>query len=138
MARHWVSSAVRVTSATARIDEISAALGMEPTRAHERGTLTSPRNPNSKRRDRLVWIVESDVPDEASLEDHLRWAAELGETIRERAAALPEDWSGDIHIGWRPKESQEAVFLDRGLVAALAATSLNVLLTAYRIEPGER
>jgi Domain of unknown function (DUF4279) len=131
MGHHWVSSAVRITSATANVAEISKVLGMEPTRAHERGTLTSPRNPESQRRDRLVWLVDSDVPEESSLEDHLRWAVHLAGQIRARGAALPEDWSGDIHIAWTPEESQEGVHLDRELLAALGETSFNLLLSVY-------
>ena len=133
MARHWISSAVRITSPEGSADEISAALGMEPTRSYERGTLASPRNPKSGRRDRLVWLIESNVPEEARLEDHLRWAADLGEEIRARERALPEDWRGDIVIGWTPEESQESVALDQELIAALSRTSFDIHLTAYAI-----
>ena len=131
MGQHWVSSAVRITSATATAAEISEAVGMKPTRAYERGTSASPRNPKSRRRDRLVWLVESDVPEESSLEDHLRWAVHLPGQIRARGTSLPEDWSGDIHIAWSPKESQEGVHPKGELLAALGETSFNPLLSVY-------
>jgi Domain of unknown function (DUF4279) len=133
VARHWVKSAVRISSASAAAGEITTALGVEPTSTGALGDLMSPRNPKSQRFDRHVWLLDSDVPEESSLEDHLRWAVELGEHIRERASALPEDWSGDVVIGWTPNESQEGVYLDRDLLAALARTSFNIALTAYAI-----
>jgi hypothetical protein len=135
--RHWVTSTLRVTSATATADELTAALGMNPTEAHERGTLASPRNPRSQRRQRAVWLVDSSVPDEAPLADHLRWAVELGERIRARADGLPDDWSGDIVIGWTPERDQESVYLDAELLAALARTSFNVALSLYPAGAGE-
>jgi Domain of unknown function (DUF4279) len=128
---HWVKSSVRVTSATATVDEITIALGMEPSRAHERGTLTSPRNPRSQRRERAVWLVKSDVPEEATLADHLRWAVELGERILAHADELPDDWSGDVVIGWTPERDQESIYLDAELLAALARTSFNIALSVY-------
>lgn len=134
VARHWVSSAVRVTSAIATAEEITAAVGLEPARTHELGTSMSPRNPRSRRFDRHVWLLRSDVSEESSLEDHLRWAVELGEHIRACGSALPEDWEGDVVIGWTPKESQEGVYLDRDLLARLAGISFDLALTAYAIE----
>jgi Domain of unknown function (DUF4279) len=118
---------------TAIAEEITAAVGLEPTVTHEQGTLMSPRNPKSKRFDRHVWPLDSNVPEAAKLEDHLRWAVDVGNHVGARASALPEDWVGDVVIGWTPAESQEGVYLDRELLAALTRTSCNLTLTAYAI-----
>jgi hypothetical protein len=124
---------VRITSVSATVEEITAAVGLEPTVAHEQGTLMSPRNPKSKRFDRHVWLLDCDVSEEAKLEDHLRWAVVVGEQIRERAKTLPEDWNGTIVIGWTPEEGQEGVFLDRDLLARLGRISFDLALSAYAI-----
>jgi len=137
VARHWVKSTVRITSAAAIAEEITAALGVQPTQTHERGALMSPRNPKSRRFDRHVWLLDSDVPEEASLTDHLRWAVGVGEHVGARASALPEDWSGGIVIGWTPEESQEGVYLDRDLLARLGSISFDVALTTYEIGDAE-
>src|ERR687883_1001383 len=99
MGSEWARATVRVMSATLTTRELTEHLGREPSQAFERGSLMSPRNPRSARREEALWLLESPLPDGSSLDAQLEWAAETVAAMREQLAALPPG-SVELFLGW--------------------------------------
>src|SRR5436853_7225612 len=97
----WATASVRVSSETYSAAELTALLGMEPTSSFERGSLMSPRNPQSAKRETSLWLLESELIRDAPVERHLEWALDVVETLREPIASLAPR-SADIFVGWAP------------------------------------
>jgi len=92
----------------------------------------SARNPRSQRYKYSVWHLSSDVPESATLAEHLDWAVT---TRRSLPQPLPDDARTDVFVG---------VFLQRGMgemfeltatdAASLASAGLAVVFDVYGSE----
>jgi uncharacterized protein DUF4279 len=126
----WARATLRVSSATMVPAEITERLAREPTSAFEKGTLMSPRNPRSQRREEALWVLESDLPDGSDLQAQLEWAAGTVAALRDRLASLPPG-SVDLFIGWEPPGRQNGFELHRELLAKLDGVPLDIIFDVY-------
>ena len=110
--------------------ELTEHLGREPTGAFDKGTLMSPRNPRSQRREESLWLLQSDLPEDADRESRLDWAADTVVALRERLASLTPG-SVDVFVGWEPPGEQNGFVLRRELLAKLASVPLDVVFDVY-------
>jgi hypothetical protein len=126
----WAHASLRVSSPTLTTAEITERLGREPTRAFERGTLMSPRNPRSRRREEALWLLESNLPEGRDLQAQLEWAADTVAAMRDQLASL-DAASIDLFIGWEPPGSQNGFALHRELLAKLEGVPLDIVFDVY-------
>ena len=126
----WSRATLRVSSPTLTTTEITERLGREPTEAFERGTLRSPRNPRSSRREEALWLLESNLPAERDLQAQLEWAADTVASMRDQLASL-DPASIDLFFGWEPPGSQNSFALDRELLAKLEGVPLDIVFDVY-------
>jgi hypothetical protein len=129
----WATATVRVWSETHSAAELRALLGREPTRSFERGSLMSPRNPQSARREVSLWVLESELARDEPVERHLEWALDVVEMLREPIASLPPG-SSDIFVGCQLIEGQGSVGLDNGLLQRLGALPVDLIFDLYSLE----
>jgi hypothetical protein len=130
MGSEWTRATLRVSSATMTTRELTEHLGREPTKAFERCSLMSPRNPRSARREEALWLLESPLPDGSSLEAHLDWAAETVGSMREQLASLPPG-SVDLFVGWALPAHQAGFTLRREVLAKLEGVPLDIGFDLY-------
>jgi Domain of unknown function (DUF4279) len=133
------------TSATLRIikrdDRASAAsitesLGIVPTRSHDAGDPRSKRNP--KPWPHAMWGLESDLPKERALHEHL---SQLCDAVEPKASALRDlaahgyelDWFCFIDI----QNGQGGVAIDPEILRRLAALPVVLSLDVYASDEDE-
>lgn len=129
----WATASVRVWSETHSAAELTALLGMEPTSSFERGSLMSPRNPRSAKREVSLWVLESELSRKERVERHLDWALDVVETLREPIASLPPG-SSDIFVGCQLIEGQGSVELEHALLQRLGALPVDLIFDLYSID----
>ena len=90
-----VRARFRCVGRTVDPGKISALLGMEPSTSHTRGD-PFPRRPHHKR-PYGYWGIESPLPREASLDDHLGYLLDILEPVASRIAEID---FGDFTMGF--------------------------------------
>jgi Domain of unknown function (DUF4279) len=132
----WATASVRVSSETYSAAELTTLLGREPTKSFERGSLMSPCNPRSAKREASLWLLESELSRDAAVERHLEWALDAVETLREPIASLPAG-STDIFVGYELTGSQGGLVLDHALLQRLAALPVDLIFDLYSLDADE-
>jgi hypothetical protein len=69
----WSRAAFRIISDSKSIEEISAIIKSQPTRHYLKGERCSKRNPKSQIREVNLWLLESRLSDQESLQSHIEY-----------------------------------------------------------------
>ncbi|MFJ8045452.1 DUF4279 domain-containing protein [Kitasatospora sp. NPDC096147] len=127
----WSAGSIRITSATVTAAEISGRLGITADHQFERGSLMSPRNPASARRESSVWIRRSGLPDDSDLTDHVRVLVALVDGRRAELAGLSVDCDLELLLGFGSENGQGGCVLPARLLAEVGALGLDIVLDLY-------
>ena len=127
----WSAGSLRITSQTVSASEISACLGIVPDDQFERGTLTSPRNPRSYRREASVWIRRSGLGNDRWLDEHAAALAKLLDGHREELMRLSVACDLELFLGFSSENGQEGCSLPAHLLAEIGALGLDIVLDLY-------
>jgi hypothetical protein len=75
-----------------------------------------------------LWHVSSDVPEDASLSDHLAWAVTVKRSLPQ---PLPDDAGADVFVGALLEGSQGSFEISAVDAASLASAGLAVVFDVY-------
>lgn len=103
---HWVRSSIRVSSTTLSGNEVTAILGLTPTRVVEAGDRLSPKNPRSMIADATVWVLDSHQPENALMSDHIQALVDLVEARESGFLQAVEAGTIDFFIGFTAATGQ--------------------------------
>jgi hypothetical protein len=67
----WTSAAFRIISESLNVEEICAKINTQPTKYFRKGELSSKRNPKSRVREENLWLLESQLSDQDTIESHV-------------------------------------------------------------------
>lgn len=91
----------------------------------------SPRNPQSKQRSNHLWVLESGMPEDVDLRDHVSAIVRiLGPHVPE-FQRLRANVVIDLHLGWRPLQPSQALELGQGDIRLLADIGAGVVVDIY-------
>ncbi len=127
----WAAGSIRIMSRTVRADEISARLGIVPDELFEQGSLMSPRNPRSARRESSVWIRRSGLGSDSELEEHVAALVRVVSGSREELMRLSAECDLDLFLGFGSESGQGACVLPARLLAEVGGLGLTVVLDLY-------
>ena len=127
----WSAGSIRITSGTVRADEVSARLGIVPDELFEQGSLTSPRNPRSTRRQSSVWIRHSGLGNDSELEEHVAALVRLVSGRREELTRLSAECDLELYLGFGSESGQGACVLPAPLLAEVGGLGFAVVLDLY-------
>lgn len=71
----WATAALRIFSETLDVEQITALVGMKPTRLYAKGDLVGARSSQLRRTN--AWLLESGVAEDQGLDGHLGWLLDL-------------------------------------------------------------
>ncbi|MFF5924416.1 DUF4279 domain-containing protein [Streptomyces flavochromogenes] len=131
----WSAGSLRITSQTVGASEISARLGIAPDDQFERGSLTSPRNPSSVRREVNVWIRRSGLGSDRWPEEHVAALVRLFDGHREELIRLSDACDLEVVLGFGSENGQGGCVLPAHLLAEVGALGLDVVLDLYPPTP---
>ena len=127
----WTTAVFRIMSSTVSIDEICAKIKTQPTRYYQKGELYSKRNPNSKIREENLWILESKLSDQDSIESHIKhflsFLDEKAESLRE----LQAECEFDIMCAYSSESGQGGFTLESETLKELTAYPVDLSINLY-------
>ncbi|MFJ4598106.1 DUF4279 domain-containing protein [Kitasatospora sp. NPDC088861] len=133
----WSAGSLRITSWTVRASEISVRLGITPDHEYERGSLSSPRNPLSRRRGAAVWILKSGLDNDRWPEEHV---AELLRRLvgkHDELASLAADCKLELFLGFGSESGQGGCALPSALLREAGDLGLDIALDLYPQAPDD-
>ncbi|MDH6145691.1 hypothetical protein P3T35_007749 [Kitasatospora sp. GP30] len=131
----WSAGSLRITSRTISAADISARLGIIPDQQFEQGSLTSPRNPNSLRREASVWIRGSGLGNDRWLDEHVAALLSLVDGHREELLRLSADCDLVLFLGFGSEDGQGGCVLPARMLAEIGALGVDVILDLYPPTP---
>lgn len=133
---HSSTAVLRIASRKKSIEEISNILNARPTDSFVKGQPYSRRNPNSKKREENLWLLESGLNTHEPLELHIK---QLLSFIRKKAQLVKELQSEceiDIVCSFSSEIGQGGFTLDHELLKELTKNSLELVVNLYPPERG--
>ncbi|MFD5919621.1 DUF4279 domain-containing protein [Kitasatospora sp. NPDC058201] len=133
----WSAGSLRITSWTICASEISVRLGISPDSEYERGSLSSPRNPLSQRREAAVWILASGLDNDRWPEEHV---AELLRRLagkHDAVASLAADCKLELFLGFGSENGQGGCALPSALLREAGDLGLDIALDLYPRAPDD-
>lgn len=106
-------------------------LGIVPDAQFEQGSLTSPRNPSSARREHSVWIRRSGLDSDSGLEEHVAALVRLVDGCREELTRLAADCDLELYLGFGSDNGQGGCVLPARLLAEIGGLGLDLVLDLY-------
>ncbi|MFE6822325.1 DUF4279 domain-containing protein [Streptomyces sp. NPDC057690] len=131
----WSVGSIRITSPTVRAEEVSVRLGIVPDEQFERGSLMSPRNPRSHRRESSVWIRRSGLGSDHRLEEHVAALLRLVDGCREELTRLAADGELELYLGFGSEDGQGGCVLPAQLLAEVGGLGFDIVLDLYPPTP---
>lgn len=129
--KNWNKVSFRISSLEFSLSEITNTLSKSPTESKEKGQLMSPRNPNSQRMDRNMWILRSGLPDNATLEKHLNNLLAFIESKQKELNILKEKCDLDIFCGLSLKGTQGSFSISSEIIRRISIIPLEVVFDIY-------
>ncbi|GIG64724.1 DUF4279 domain-containing protein [Phytomonospora endophytica] len=127
----WSAGSILITSRTVSPDEISERLRLLPDEQFERGSLTSPRNPSSARRDSNLWARKSGLGSDADLAEHVGALVQLVTGCRDELRLLSVDCDLKLFLGFSSDNGQGGCVLPAPLLAEIGALGFDVVFDLY-------
>jgi hypothetical protein len=94
----WATAALRMFSETLEVDEITALIGLRPTRFYTKGDPISARGPELRRTN--AWLLKSEIAEDQGLDVHLGWLVDLIESKVVALGTLRETGKVDLFCGF--------------------------------------
>jgi hypothetical protein len=132
-AKKWATAALRIHSAVLDAQAITNALQTEPTRTSIKGDLMSPRNPRSTLFGANMWVLESQLAPESSLEDHIKNLVEFIEQRLPTMKELMKNCQADLFCGYSSDNEQGGVYLEAETIKRLTVIPIDLVLDIYTI-----
>lgn len=121
-------ASIRIISESLSVQELTSTIGHEPTRSSSPVTSS---NADGTRHD-FRWILDSELPDSSSLEEHLEALLGFLEQRHSVFARLPQDCTIDLWCTAYSSSSFLGIVLDRSLIKRAAMLGLSFVISAYR------
>jgi hypothetical protein len=127
----WSAGSLRIMSRTITAGEVSARLGLNPDDRFERGSLCSPRNPASQRRESSVWILKSGLGSDRWPEEHVAALVERLNGKSETLSLLAAECEMELFLGFGSDDGQGGCVLPARLLKEVGLLGLDVVLDLY-------
>jgi hypothetical protein len=127
----WTTLTFRIFSEELSLEEISRALGLEPTAARAKGELLSPRNPRSMRAKANLWMLESGVAPTEALTSHLSAMLDVVEAKSATLQELSRQCKFDFFVGFSSENQQAGDVVKHAVLTRLAKWPIDLVLDLY-------
>jgi hypothetical protein len=133
----WATAALRIHSQNLAADEITTALGSEPTRTAAKGEPMSPRNLKSALFKEHLWLLSSTIAKTKPLQDHI---SQLLEFIEQKLPVLKElgkNCEMDLFCGYSSGNGQGSFVLEAELLKRITVLPIDIVFDIYSTPPSE-
>ncbi len=132
------NASLRIYSSSLSAEELKAQIGVEPSSALPKGTRVNPRNTRSHLSEFSFWILDSPLPPEAPLVDHIGVLLNAVEkTSKELRSLVQSGCTIDILCSYGSSNPRTPLDLTPQILSRLAAVPLALLLTVSYMGNGD-
>ena len=132
---HWTDAVFRIISEKLSIEDICTKINTQPTRCFIKGELYNTRNPaKSKTRGENLWILESKLNGQASLEAHIEYFLSFLKDHVDCVAELQAECEFDIMCAYSSGNGQGGFTLDHEILRELVAYPVDLSINLYPSE----
>jgi hypothetical protein len=128
---HWTSAVFRIMSKNKSIKDICMKINSQPTNYYVKGKLYSKRNPESKIREENLWILNSKLGEQDTIEDHIEYFLLF---LKENEAGIRElqpECEFEIMCAYSSESGQGGFTLDHQRLKALTAYPIDLSINLY-------
>jgi hypothetical protein len=111
--------------------EITAVIGISPTREYEKGDIISRKSPKPVRRQNSMWMIESGLPESADIEDHILSLCDKIQPCSEALNSLRSDCDVDIFCGYFSESGQAGFSLSNQVLGRVVSLGLDLIFDVY-------
>jgi Domain of unknown function (DUF4279) len=127
-------ASLRISSQARSAAQVTKIIGLPPTSFYEKGDLVSRKSQTPGYRQNSMWILESDLPADAMLDDHVDSICCLVELRSVALKTLRRDCSIDVFCGFFSDSEQAGFMLSKETIRKLAALEVDLIFDVY---PGQ-
>jgi hypothetical protein len=130
-AEHWCSAVLRILSESMSIEDISAKINFQPTRCHIKGEPYSKRNPKSRIRGENIWILESCLTDQDTLEATIDYFLSFLKEREDVIKSLQEECVFDIYCAYSSSNGQGGFTLEHKMLKEFTMYPIDLSINLY-------
>ena len=130
-AKKWGKASLRIHSTVMDVKSITNVLQTEPTQAAKKGSLMSPRNPKSAVFEANMWVLDSRLESDHSIEDHINNLLEFIERKLPYIKELMENCQFDLFCGYSSDSGQGRICLEAEMVKRLTVIPVDLIFDIY-------
>ena len=127
----WTSAVFLITSKKLSIEDISSKLNTQPTRYHVKGERYSKRNPKSRVREENLWILESALSDQDTIESHVEHFLSFLKENEDGIKALQAECEFYIHCAYSSENGQGGFTLDHETLKKITTYPVDLSINLY-------
>ncbi len=128
---HSSTAVLRIASEVKSIDDIINILCTRPTRSFIKGEPYSKRNPNSRKRECNLWLLESGLDGKESLESHIRQILQFMKVKADALEKLQLECEIDIMCSFASENGQGGFTMDHELLKELSVYLVDLVVNLY-------
>jgi hypothetical protein len=133
----WSTATLRIASKDLSVEDISAALNIAPDRAFSKGSLASPRNPQSQRLEASVWLLESGLSNDRWPDEHIDALLSRISSSKLAICNLAVSGQAELVLGYGSENGQGGCVIEAAILNELADFGLDLVLDLYPPEASE-
>ncbi|SRR5579883_559086 len=127
----WARGSIRIISESMTAQEISDAVGLQPTRMVEKGTQAQTRSGKGAIWTASTWLLDSGLPSTAPGEEHVETLVRILESREETIGQLAARCRIELFIGYSSDNGQGSLVFDHGILRRLAQLPVDIVLDLY-------
>lgn len=129
--KEWNKADLRIYSKELTSLEISQILSQTPSESKEKGQLMSPKNSNSQKFEKNIWILRSELPKNLDIEKHLLKLCMFVDRKKSELKVLKEKCDIDIFCGLSLKGYQASFTLSTEVIEKLSSFPIDIIFDLY-------
>ena len=126
----WSKAALCIYGETLQPDEISSALGLQPTNSGLKGQRQS-KYPNARELRRSIWILDATVDEHLPLQDHLESLLDALEPRLIAISGIAKQYDTRLICGYSSEHGQGGCTFDAALLGRLAKFGVPLVVDLY-------
>lgn len=131
----WTSATFRIISENLSIEDICLKINTQPTKYFVKGELCSKRNPKSRVRKENLWLLESVLSDQNTIESHVKYFLSFLKKNEDGIKELQAECKFDIVCAHSSENGQGGFILEHEVLKELTAYPVDLSINLY---PPER
>jgi hypothetical protein len=131
VSQKWARGTIRISSEVLTPQEITGVLGLQPSKALEKGARAIVDNPRSAILTHAVWLLESGLPSASSLEAHIEALLDMVEGRADALEQLAKTCDIEFFLGFSSDNGQGGFTIEHDVLARIAELPIDLSLDLY-------